>query len=226
MTVIHDNKGNAITEFSEVSGNRVMPVDLTQYVDLNTTSEARLYAYRDLDESYQALRIDEATNSLYTVDHLHHEVHEGNYYRSGMNFTLANGNVATFGFTTPNTTTWAHMTWNLSTTADGTFTLLENVTSFSGGASVTPLNQNRNSSNKSKMTCIRGMTGSNLITPTGGTTILNAALATAKGSILSRDTGEEFIMKQNSKYLFRYTNGTSSNVIQLVLTWYEHVNIA
>ncbi len=176
------------------------------------------------DTTFQVPRIDTSTHSLQIIDYPHHEVHAGKFYRSGMNYTLANGEVATFSITTPNTTEWCHITWELTATADGTFTLLEDVTSFAGGAAVTPINHNRNSLTASTMTCLRGMTGANLITPTGGTTILNAVLGTGKGSSTQRGVGEEFILKQNSKYLFRYTNGTSANIIQLACEWYEHTN--
>jgi hypothetical protein len=176
------------------------------------------------DDTYQTPRIDSTTHTLQTMDYSHHEVHGGSYFRSSMNYTLANGEVATVGFTTPNTAVWCHMTWFLETTADGTFTVLEDVTSFTGGVAVTPLNHNRNSLNPSTMTLIRGMTGSDLVVPTGGTTILNAVLSTGKGSEISAGHGEEFILKQNSKYLFRYTNGTSANVIRFVMEWYEHTN--
>jgi hypothetical protein len=170
------------------------------------------------------LKIDSSTSTLQTIDYAHHEAHGGSFFRSGMNFTLSNGQVATFGLITPNTTKWAHLGFELTATADGTFALLEDVTSFSGGASVTPLNHNRNSSAASVMTCTRGYTGSDLITPTGGTTILSASLATGRGSTVDRGHGMEFILKQNSKYLFQYTNGTSANVILLALEWYEHTN--
>jgi hypothetical protein len=168
---------------------------------------------------------DNLTNAITTIDYPHHEVHAGSFYRSGMNYTLSNGQVATLAFTTPNTAKWAHITWELNTTADGTFTLLEDVTSFAGGAAVTPMNHNRNSATASTMTILRGMTGADLITPTGGTTILNATLSTGKGSSVERGLSEEWILKQNSKYLFRYTNGTSANVIQLILEWYEHTGV-
>ena len=173
------------------------------------------------DDTYQVPRIDQSTHAIDTITHTHHEVHAGSYYRSGMNFTLANGNVSTFGLITPNTKE-LHITWTLDASADGTFTVLEDVTSFSGGASVTPLNHNRNSSKPSGAVCTRGMTSSDLITPTGGTTILNAVLSTGKGNAVSRDSGAEFILKCNSKYLFRYTNGTSNNIIQFAFEWYEH----
>lgn len=179
-----------------------------QPVDV-TNGEVHVLTYGDTG----LLTQDNITSSLINIPYSHSEVHDGNYYRSGMNFTLANGNVATLGFITPNTTKWAHVTWELTASADGVFALLEDVTSFSGGASITPINHNRNSNNVSVMTLTRGMTGSNLITPTGGTQILGATLSTGKGSVIQRGLTEEFILKQNSKYLFQYTNGTSANVI-------------
>jgi len=41
---------------------------------------------------------------------------------------------------------------------------------------------------------------------------------------VNRSAGEEFVLKRNSKYLFRYTNGTSANIILLALEWYEHTS--
>lgn len=188
----------------------------------------KIWFYNQGDDTWYltAPTFDAATHAQTTIDYAHHEVHSGSFYRTGMNYILANGDVATFGLTTPDTTKWLHMAWELSATADGTFALLEDVTSFSGGAAVTPINHNRNSLNTSGATCIRGMTGVNLITPTGGTGILSATLATGKGNIMERGVAEEFILKQDSNYLFRYTNGTSANTILLALSWYEHTNKA
>lgn len=169
--------------------------------------------------------VDSSTGALISIPYSHHEIHAGSAYRAGMNYVLANGEVATFSITTPNTTKWLHIGWELTTTADGTFALLEDVTSFSGGSAVVPLNHNRNSLNVSGATCLRGMTGVDLITPTGGTQILGATLSTGKGAISSREQGQEFIFKQNSKYLFRYTNGINANTILLKCEWYEHANI-
>lgn len=34
----------------------------------------------------------------------------------------------------------------------------------------------------------------------------------------------EVILKQNSKYLIRFTSGTADNLCNLLLEWYEHTN--
>jgi len=218
---------NTVVRTENIAGQHYQVVIPAQAdgTEADATNPLPILAYgKTGDTTFQVPRIDVITHNLILVDHAHHEVHEGHYFRSGMNFTLANGAVATLGFVTPNTAVWAHVNWFLETSSDGIFTVLEDVTSFSGGASITSLNHDRNSANTSVMTLTRGATGADLITPTGGTTMLNAILSTGKGSDVSAGHGEEFILKQNSKYLFRYTNGTSANVIRFVLEWYEHTS--
>jgi hypothetical protein len=184
----------------------------------------RLKARYSNDPYYNDIRMDASTHSIQVIDYVHHEVHAGNVYRAGMNYTLANGDVATICVTTPDTTKWSHVVWTLTATADGTFAVLEDVTSYTGGAAVTPLNHNRNSTNTSVNVCKRGMTGVSPITLTGGTTILSASLSTGKGDVVESSHESEFILKQNSIYAFRYTNGTSANIIRFVLEWYEHTS--
>jgi len=104
-----------------------------------------------------------------------------------------------------------------------TFDILEDVSSFAGGAAFTVLNFNRNSSKTSGMTVTTGHTGSDLITPTGGSEIWNETLGT-RGAQSSRENASELILKQNSKYLFRITNGATANNVSILLTWYEHTN--
>ena len=170
--------------------------------------------------------IDSHSGAPIMLSYEHHQVYQGNYYRAGFAYSLGNAEVATLSFVTPAAPSGVHIVWDLTATADGTFTVLESVSSFSGGAAVTPINHNRISTNASGTTVKKGMTGSDLITPTGGSTLLNVVLATGKGSSIDRDTGAEFIFKQGNNYFFRYTNGVNANFVQLVLTWFEHEDLA
>jgi hypothetical protein len=135
----------------------------------------------------------------------------------------AEAEVLTMSFTTPNTTKWAHLTMDIQLTASCTLDILEDVTSFAGGVAHTIRNFNRNSAVATGMTITHGHTGSDLITPTGGSEIYNETLG-SRGFQTNRSNGTEMIMKQNSKYLFRITNGASSNSASIVLDWYEHVS--
>ena len=191
-------------------------------LDPNAEKYFRGILFKTGDDDYHIPRLDESTRSIIVIDQSHHNLITGNYFRSGMNFTLSDSQVATFGLTSPACTKQIHITWSIDASSDGTFTLIEDVTSFAGGATVTPLNQNRISTETSLATCISGMSGADLITPTGGTTILNAVLYAGKKLSVNRNAGEGFIFKTGTNYLFRYTNGTSANVIQLACEWHCH----
>lgn len=172
--------------------------------------------------NYRHIRMDASTETLQSIDYVHHEVHSGSFFQAGMNYTLANGDVATFVIETPTDGKQMHISWALNAIADGTTAILEDVTSHDGVTNPTPLNHNRNSSNTSSATIYKGMTDANLITPVGGTQIIGGYQDIGKGGTISRGIEEEFILKENSKYLFRYTNGVTANHIIWRFYWYEH----
>jgi len=177
----------------------------------------------ELPNSIRPIRIDQITHALRVIDYAHSEVHSGSAYVAYHSVSLGNGEVLTIGFVTPNTTKWAHLTMSLTLTSTGTLDILEDVTSFDQGDAFTALNLDRNSANTSGITVTTGATGATLITPTGGSEIWNETLG-AKGLQTTRENSEEIIMKQNSKYLFRFTNDAVANVCNLRLGWYEHTN--
>jgi hypothetical protein len=185
-------------------------------------SYSRLHGYDGTN--WQEIKVDNVTYALTTIDYAHHEVHDGSAYWAANNATIGNGEFNTVSLTTPNTTKWAHLLLSISSAATATFDVLEDVTSFASGAAFTPLNFNRNSSNTSDMVCgVGDTTGADPIVPTGGTTIWNETLGT-RGITTTRENSSELILKRNSKYLFRITNGAASNNCTILLTWYEHTN--
>lgn len=177
------------------------------------------------------VEIDIATRVLIGIDYAHHEVHSGSHYFTGYSAALTSGQVLTIGITTPNTTKLPHMLIGYNSADEALFELLEDVTSFSGGLSLTAYNSDRNSSSTSGLTLIAGHTGSNLITPTGGTVIFNeyygeaGATPSRAGAGGGNRNDNEIILKQNTKYLFRITDQSASgNNSSITLEWYEHTN--
>ena len=167
---------------------------------------------------------DSITGAYTIIDYAHHEVHGGSAYWAANNATIGNGELNTVALTTPNIRKWAHLLLEISSTQTATFDILEDVTSFAGGAAFIPLNFNRNSDNTSELTALVGdTTGADPVVPTGGTTIWSETLGT-RGIATSRTNASELILKQNSKYLFRITNGVTTNNCTILLNWYEHTN--
>lgn len=168
--------------------------------------------------------IDSSTRVLTTIDYAHHEVHGGSAYWAANNATLGNGELNTISLTTPDTTKWAHLLLQIDSSAAAVFDILEDVTSLASGAAFTPLNFNRNSAKTSVLTAKVGDTpGADPIVPTGGTPIWSETLGT-RGIVTTRQNASELILKQNSIYLFRITNGANANNCTVLLTWYEHTD--
>jgi hypothetical protein len=173
---------------------------------------------------YAPVKLDGSSHGLMTLDDVHYYAHQGKFFRAGFDFVLSNGQVAALSFDTPNTLVNAHVYAELNATADGTFEWIEDCTSVSGGLALPPLNHHRELNTASAMVLTAGYTGNNLPVPVGGTTLLTVTLGVGRGTSIVRDNAVPFIFKQDSIYLFRYTNGTSSNDVHLILEWYEHTD--
>ena len=170
--------------------------------------------------------IDNATYARTGIDYAHHEVHAGSAYWAANNATLGNGELNTASIVTHNSAKWAHLLLEISSAAVATFEVFEDVTSsdMSGGAAFTPLNFNRNSTNVSLMTAKVGDTvGADQLVPSDGTAIWTESLGT-RGIVTTRENGSELILKQNTGYLFRITNGANANNCTILLNWYEHTD--
>ncbi len=81
-------------------------------------------------------------------------------------------------------------------------------------------NRNRNSSTTAGVTISKMAVGM-----TSGTLIFNIFIAEdglSKGSPIAQN---EFVLKQNTKYLLLLRSATASNVITTVFDWYENTDV-
>jgi hypothetical protein len=177
--------------------------------------------FRSSDNTAQPVRLDRATNTLQTMSYEHHEIHAGSSFTVSFSADVANGANHDILLITPDTTKWAHLTYELETELESDFKIYEAPTATAGDALVI-YNRDRNSLTAATVTASSTPTS---ITP--GTTILRSYHFGSGRSFGGGERGaHEFILKQNTKYLFRVTNATSNNNwISLKLDWYEHTNI-
>jgi len=171
-------------------------------------------------------QVDKTTGAQNVLDYPHHEIHGGSHYTYHMyNASMASGDSIAFIVTTPNTTKWAHALFSGSSAFKFVYELYEDTT-HDAGAAESFYNNNRNSSNSGTVAINTfGSGGSN------GTLIeaQSGGFATGNGANLRLGGGEgradnEWILKQNTKYLVRAESFTDANNIQLNMTWYEHTN--
>ena len=165
------------------------------------------------------LNQDGYTHDMIIITQEHHEVHEGNHYYIEGIATLESGDTLRVSLVTPNTTTWAHFTWEIGSSLILWTGFYEDAIgdSISGGSSVTPINNNRNSSNTSVMTITSGVS---VNSGNFGTLISQAhwGIRTAGGT---QTRGDELILKQNATYLRLFVSSSAGNRVTFKASWYE-----
>jgi len=170
------------------------------------------------------IAVDSVTNSLETIDYPHHETHAGNHYYIEGYVELNTDDVFRIKLVTPDTTKWAHFSWSIVSSGICETTLHENASGgMTGGSSVTPINNNRNSSNTSGLTITSGVTDADTV----GTQVSSAKWGSTgfKAMVGGESSREnEIILKQNTTYLRTITSGEDNNIIQFRASWYEHTN--
>lgn len=184
------------------------------------SSNSTIYG-KTSDSTYQVPRIDASTHSLQVIDYEHHEIHGGSAYFYTDSVELGNAGVQDYLLTTPDTTAWAHLTFQITGSAITQVQVYE-AAGKSGTTAQTTQNHNRNSANTSGLTIHKGTSGSG-----DGTLIWQRKSGSAQGQsrtgVEATHTGE-IILKQNTKYIFRITSGTAANLTNALFDWYEHTN--
>jgi len=166
--------------------------------------------------------IDAVTEVLETIDYAHHEIHSGSHYYIQGYIELNDTDTFYMKLVTPDTPTWSHFIFDVKSTGICSTTLDEEATGgMTGGASITPINNNRNSVNTSGMILTGGVT-----VCTSYTTRLEDDKWGADGFKQTIGGGssrtDELILKQGTVYCRGFVSGANNNIIQFKASWYEH----
>ena len=164
--------------------------------------------------------VDPTTFARTTIDYPHSEIHnENHYYLEGFTTLALNAHLYV-KLVTPNTGKWGHFTWDIESSGILTTYLYEAVSGgMAGGAGVTPLNNNRNSTNTSGLTITSGVA----VATDLGTTVSQAKWGSRQiGGGQKRES--EIVLKQNAIYLRDFLSGENSNIVSFRASWYEHTN--
>jgi len=166
------------------------------------------------------VRMDASTNSLQTITYEHHEVHSGSAYFTGNYVDLSNGQVYDILFVTPNTTSYAHMIFEIATEAEAMFQYYEGVTTSADGTALNMFCRNRQKDNTPAVTFYHTPT----VTATG-TLIGQGIFGSGKSAGGQIRDSNEFVLKPNTKYMLRVTNNTvTANWYDYFFDWYEHTD--
>lgn len=178
---------------------------------------------RGATDKVKGIRMDEITQVLMTIDYAHHEIHDGSHFVIHINKDIPNSGTFNVAFTTPSSTTWMHTIFAINVEGEADIKLYENVTSWTGGTSITPLNSNRNDDN---VTSVTGMAYDVTISLGTPITLAHGVYGSGRSFGGRARNDSEFILKQNTKYFLLITNQISgaANETNISMEWYEHTS--
>ncbi len=174
--------------------------------------------------------VDEVGGALTTITYPHHEIHEGDMFKTDLNDAdLDEDAVKIIAFKTPDTTKRCHVIILAVSTGEAVFEFLEAPTLTSDtGSSLNVYNRDRSSIKTSQVwdntaTPVQGQATEDPTITDDGTVLHHELMGEGKNktSGYSRDLSE-YILAQDTWYAYRITSEKDNNVVQLTLNWYEH----
>jgi hypothetical protein len=168
-------------------------------------------------------RNDKTTAVDAGIDFAHAMIHEGKHYTATFVDTeVDSGAAVDITIVTPNSTTWAHMLFELMASAVSEVSITEGAVVNVPGTALAAVNNNRNSAQTSILTLRSGDTynagGTVIYQYTGG----SATVRSRAGSGFRND--EEIVLKANTTYRVSITSRTDDSRVSVLLEWYEWSN--
>lgn len=167
---------------------------------------------KDGNESYVS------EHSSQVIDITHAMVHRGQFFSVSKTATLAAAATLDILLTTPNTDTVAHMTAEITTDTLCTGALYEGTTVSDAGTAMTEINNNRNSTTTATVVATHTPTVTGAGTALLVQNIGAGGLQRIGGSAANR---HEYMLKKNTKYLFRVTAASNDTNCDIAIYWYE-----
>ena len=168
--------------------------------------------------------VDGVTTAAKIIDYAHHEVHGGSAYT--VSDTVAcDTTTAKWQVTTPDTTKYAHLIFELSCTGEATYLVTEG-SDRTDGTALAEMNRRRVGTPSTAGVIVTR-------TPTGGTTdgattlfSMRNGLTSVAGKNIEGGTARainEWILKPNTKYVVSVTT-YADVLVTCLLDWYEHTD--
>jgi hypothetical protein len=178
------------------------------------------------------LTLDGGTKSLQTIDYSHHEIHAGSYFTAMHTGDAKNdGETITIYLKTSNTTKYCHCFAKWSSGGAAYFRIYEapTITANTGTNGQVVINHSRNSSGASTVydnatTPVVNKYGIDVTKTGDGTIVWLDYSGAGKSSAGSSRNEDEIILKTNTAYLFMVESDAAGISLNLIVSWYEHIN--
>lgn len=177
------------------------------------------------DTTYQVIRIDPSTHAVETITTPHHEIHAKSTFHAYRSDTLATADTIAVAIETPDSAKEAHIVWSLYGAGEVTLDILRDVTSYTGGASVTPETDNQRAPKGVSICTVKvgsdGGVDDDLVI-TGGTEHDSISLGSGNKTAAQASNRDEFIPEKSTITIYRLTAVGNNILCDLHISWYEH----
>jgi hypothetical protein len=184
------------------------------------------------------IEADASTGALLTIAYEHHEIHDGrHYFVEGYQFLTSSGDSLIFLFNVNDVTRWPHLIFDFNLNGAASISMYEGA---ADGEEVpidtlttrlTPVNNNRNSSNTSVHDLFWGQTLNDFVaTDSIGTVVWSDSVDTGGGNANSPNPShssgrdDEIVLKQNTSYLWIVVAKENDVLSRFKGSWYEHIS--
>ena len=174
---------------------------------------------------YDQVRMDAATNVLATIEYEHHEIHDGSSF---VVREVQSVDTTTFKWliTTPATTKYAHMIFNVSCTGEMLVVVTEGADRVDGDL-ITPVNRYRVGSPAAATVVVsraptEGATDGAIVLTTqrvGATGVASKTIESGEARGIA-----EYVLKPATKYIVAITT-YAAVYVSIGLDWYEHTRL-
>jgi hypothetical protein len=156
------------------------------------------------------------------IDIEHHKIHKGVHYAcQDYDDDVDTATPKYWLVVTPNTSTRVHFNFNTIASKQGLIEFFENPTITDNGTAITPCNSDRNSSNTAELLCYKDPTISSDGTRLGVNVTGSDSASVVGGSGGSSKRDDEFILKQNTGYIVKFTTKVNDARVSNCFKWYE-----
>ena len=181
------------------------------------------------NDAFDFIKLDGATNAVVYIGYEHYELHNENHYTfcvSDSDFDIAD--TLDLIITTADTTKWTHLVWSVSGALTTYVTMYYETThDTASGTEYSIYNNDLNSTNTPLITIYdsddAGADGTGPIDCASFGISTGQGISTRSGGGIGRG-GNEWILKQNTKHLFRVLTGADDNNITVKFSMYLHTN--
>ena len=199
--------------------NAIVPFDQHLFRALDLGNGEHGLTVTIMDAGGEIAGVDDTTNTLQVISYEHHEIHAGSSYVASYAADVGNSGSINLAITTPNTTKYAHMLFNIISEAEAGFTLYEGAV-ITGGTAMAEQNRRRIGGGTAGCVVVHTPTVTN-----AGTAIFTKHWGTGKTTGAEYRDANEWILAPNLTYLFSANNFTTSdNWLSMWIDWYEHTD--